>query len=394
VLKPGFSRSSRCNLGVLFSTLNVLTIPISPLPGRPASLQLPSPPSAIFPSPDGACLLTLHTQGKQPSLTAYHWETFGSTTGIALDVPKFPLQGAVLTSLVNRGRVFLLGLDVDAASVKSIAIDITKKLTEFTFKENGSRNASNNKVRQTLHNSLLDCHAEVWSRYPVIAAVRRRTVTSLSERKPKSLTFIAENDSQPFGVYFSGLIQTFERTTRKPTGDELRRIKVSAEQFGAFSDKVVQDPDWDVSRYRIGEWLVDVFCLIPIHIAVCRENRFVPLANGVLSSDLERALLGAEVSKIVDKLSFGWYESIFQSYMATKVLYNPRVGLSRVLTSSTARKGGVVHGPTICGQELLVESSSGYIICRKRHADNRYALSFCLARQGIDPGIQREYGCP
>ena len=74
-----------------------------------------------------------------------------------------------------------------------------------------------------------------------------------------------------------------------------------------------------VSRYHIGEWLVDLLCLIPIHIAVCRENRFVPLADGVLSSDLERSFLGAEVTKIVDKLSFSWYESIFQSYLATKV---------------------------------------------------------------------------
>jgi hypothetical protein len=156
-----------------------------------------------------------------------------------------------------------------------------------------------------MHNSLLDCHAEVWSRYPVLAAVRRRTVTSLSERKEKSLTFVTENDSQPFNDYFSGLIQTFEGTTRKPTGDELRRIKVSAEQYGVFTQKVIVDSDWDVSRYRIGEWLVDVFCLVPIHIAVCRESRFVPLADGVLSSDLERNLLGAEVNKIADNLSFG-----------------------------------------------------------------------------------------
>jgi hypothetical protein len=83
-----------------------------------------------------------------------------------------------------------------------------------------------------------------------------------------------------------------------------------------------------VSRYRVGEWLVDLLCLIPIHIAVCRENRFVPLADGVLSSDLERSFLGAEVTKIVDKLSFSWYESIFQSYLATKVC--PRMNKSSV----------------------------------------------------------------
>jgi hypothetical protein len=143
----------------------------------------------------------------------------------------------------------------------------------------------------------------------------------LSERQQRSITFIAENHSQHFDSYFSELIQTFERTTRKPTGDELRCIKVSTSQFGSFQNTIVLDPDWEVSRYRVGEWLVDLLCLIPIHIAVCRENRFVPLADGVLSADLERSLLGAPVNKIVDKLSFGWYESIFQSYLATKVSF-------------------------------------------------------------------------
>jgi hypothetical protein len=149
--------------------------------------------------------------------------------------------------------------------------------------------------------------------------VKRSTLTSSSERQKKSITFIAENYSQSFVPYFSDLIQTFERTTMKPTGDELHRINVSAMEFMSFQGDVIMKSDWDVSRYRAGEWLVDLLCLIPIHIAVCRENRFVPLADGVLSSDLERSLLGAEVNKIVDKLSFGWYESIFQSYLASKV---------------------------------------------------------------------------
>ncbi len=220
--------------------------------------------------------------------------------------------------MVDRGRVFLMGLDTNSGSVQSIAIKITKKRTELMFRENDG-NSSNNRMRHTLHNSLLDCHAEVWSRFPVVAAVKRRTLTSLSERQQKSITFIAENHLQPFGSYFSDLIQTFEKTTRKPTGDELRNTKVLAKEFSTFQGEVIISSDWDVSRYRVGEWLVDLLCLIPIHIAVCRENRFVPLADGVLSSDLETSLLGAEVSEIVDKLSLGWYESIFQSYLATKV---------------------------------------------------------------------------
>lgn len=286
---------------------------------RPASLQLPYLPSSIFSSPDGSCLLVLDTRDSKPFLTAYHWETFGSTAGIRLDVPEFSLHGAVLTSMVDRGRIFLMGLDINSGSVQSIAIKITKKRTEFMFKENGDGNASNNGTRHTLHNILLDCHAEVWSRFPVVAAVKRPALSSSGEQQQKSITFVAENYSQPFVSYFSDLIQTFETTTRKPTGDELRRINVSAEDFSSFRDEVIMKSDWDVSRYRVGEWLVDLLCLIPIHIAVCRENRFIPLADGVLSSDLERSLLGAEVSKIVDKLSFGWYESIFQSYLASKV---------------------------------------------------------------------------
>jgi hypothetical protein len=221
--------------------------------------------------------------------------------------------------MVSRGRVFLLALDIDAQCVNSVAIDITRKVTEVVFQEKGSRNGSNNDARTTQHNNLLDCHKEVWTRFPVLPAVKRRTITSLSERRPRSLTFITGDPTHPFASYFSNLIQGFVRTTRKPTGDELRGIKVSATDFETFRDKTVFDLKWNVSRYRVGEWLVDLLCLIPIHIAVCRENRFVPLANGVISTELERSLLGADVNQIVDKLSFGWYESIFQSYMALKV---------------------------------------------------------------------------
>ena len=224
-----------------------------------------------------------------------------------------------MTSLVSRGRVFLLALDIDEHCVNSIAIDITRKVTEVVFQEEGSRNGSNNDARITQHNSLLDCHKEVWTRFPVLPAVKRRTITSLSERRQRTLTFITESSTRPFASYFSNLIQGFVRATKKPTGNELRGIKVSATDFGSFLDKTVFDLKWDVSRYRVGEWLVDLLCLIPIHIAVCRENRFVPLANGVISAELERILLGADVNQIVDHLSLGWYESIFQSYMASKV---------------------------------------------------------------------------
>ena len=223
--------------------------------------------------------------------------------------------------MVSRGRIFLISLDIDTGYVRSIAIDITKRVTEFVFKKRGGKEMCQSKESATLFTTA---YSTVIPKSGLVSRSslpwdRRRTVTSLSERHQKSLTFITENHTWPFESYFYDLVQTFERTVKKPTGEELRRIKVSAAQFETFQNDMALHSDWNVSHYRAGEWLVDLLCLIPIHIAVCRENRFVPLADGVLSPDLERTLLGAEVNQIVDKLSFGWYESIFQSYLATKV---------------------------------------------------------------------------
>lgn len=286
---------------------------------RPASLQFQTPPRAIHSAPDGSCLLVLHTHDSGPSLTAYHMETFGSTEGIAIDVPDFPLEGAVLTSILNRGRVFLIGLDIHAHAVKSVAIDITKKVTEFAISEKGKKLYRN--TRPTQHNSLLDCHAEIWSRFPVLPAVKHHSLRS-SNRRRKTLSFIADDHTRPFASYFSDLVQAFQKRSKKPTENELRGIDVTAAPFESFWNNVLSERDWNftVSSHSVGEWLVNLLCLIPIHIAVCRENRFVPLTNGVLPAEFERSLLGAEVNDIVDKLSFGWYESIFQSYSDMKVV--------------------------------------------------------------------------
>jgi hypothetical protein len=94
---------------------------------------------------------------------------------------------------------------------------------------------------------------------------------------------------------------------------------ISAIPYSSLSNSLLGAAEWSVSKFRAGEWLVDILCLIPIHIAVTRENRFIPLKDGVYSTELEKSLLGADVNRIVNHLSFGWYESLFQSYMAKKV---------------------------------------------------------------------------
>ncbi|KAH7910222.1 hypothetical protein BJ138DRAFT_1127056 [Hygrophoropsis aurantiaca] len=286
---------------------------------RPASLHLYQIPTSVYSSPDGSCLLVSHAQDSQSSITAYHLGTFGSTEGILLDIPDLSVDDKlVLTSLVNRTSVHLLKLDVEARVCQSFALDITRKVTEFMFKERGNRAASNGNTSGTTHNCLIDCHAEVWTRFPVLPAVQRETISSSTKRFEKTLIFVTERDHHLYSPHFTEMIYTFERTTRKPTGDQLKSITVSAVPFAVFANELSGDSDWNISRFQGGEWLVDLLCLIPIHIAITKENRFVPLKDGVSSPELEKSLLGAEVSRIVDSLSFGWYESLFQSYMAFK----------------------------------------------------------------------------
>jgi len=289
---------------------------------RPASLQLPQVPRAIYSSPDGSCALVVQEKDGVSTVTAYHWTTFASTDGISITLPDFPvdLDAALLTSIVGRNNIHLIGLDITAQTCRSVVLDITCKATEFTFQEQRSK-ASTSHSRETTHNCLIDCHSEVWTRFPVVAAVKRRTITSSSELQQRTLTFVTDDDQRPFSSYFSEMILRFTKTSRKPTGNVLKGTTVSVRTFPSFANQLLSSPKWPVSGFRAGEWLADLLCLIPIQIAITHENRFVPLKDGVLSTELEKSLLGAEVNRIVDSLSVGWYESIFQSYWASKVRF-------------------------------------------------------------------------
>ncbi|KAG1848095.1 hypothetical protein DFJ58DRAFT_729994 [Suillus subalutaceus] len=286
---------------------------------RPATLNLIQIPTAVYSTSDGSCLITAHVHGSNLKLTAYHWSTFGSTDGIPLEIPDLPLdQPLLLTSLTSRNIVHLVTLDIDTRSCRSIALDITRKATEFTFKERGTRGGNAKSANVAAHSSLIDCHAEVWTRFPVLTAIQRETITSSSKRCQRTLVFITEQDHHRFVPHFHDLISTFERTSKKPTGNLLKRIDVSSTTYSAFHNIHLGGAEWNVSKFRAGEWLAEFLCLIPIQIAVTMENRFIPLKDGVYSTQLEKSLLGADVNRIVDHLSFGWYESLFQSYMAKK----------------------------------------------------------------------------
>lgn len=274
-------------------------------------MTLPQPPVGLHSSPDGSCLFVAFNYGDTVSLKAYHWSAFGHTDGIPLELPSFPSHSHVMTSIGNRSKAYYIGLDDIQRQCKAFALDITCKTAEFSFRERRKNHSRYNPSGQAIRNSLFDCHCDIWTRYPVVPAIRRST----SSVKSRSLTFVSSLDPTQCRNYFKNLISNFVQNSKKPTEQEFSKMIVRGMTYEVFR----VSENGATSSYSCGQWLVDLLCLIPIHIAVAWDNRFVPLKDGVWSREFDRSLLGATVEQIVDSLSFGWYESIFKSYMSSKV---------------------------------------------------------------------------
>ena len=318
---------------------------------RPASLQLDERPAATYSTPDGSCLIAFFHRDRQLLMRAYHWTSFGSHDGFGFEIPM-PVDAPVLvTSFGQRNSVHLVTIDPSTYSCCSLVMDITRQVTEFQFREKTSRRSA--KVeKKTFHNSLIDCHSEVWTRFPVIPAVHRQTITADGSRKGKYLLFVATNNHDNFEPYFKSMIQKFHKGTKKPIGSVLSDLAIFSRNFTSALTGIKTGTAWNsISTFKSGEWMVDLFCLIPIHIAIARENRFIPLKDGVWAPEAEKALLGAEMGRIVDSLSFGWYESIFQSYMSMKVSQSDCI-IQRCSVSNT-------HPFISASQPVKVVSSMG-----------------------------------
>ena len=105
------------------------------------------------------------------------------------------------------------------------------------------------------------------------------------------------------------MIANWERKTKKPFSRALRSRVVKAVQLA----DIPTSSSW-LSKFRLGEWIVELLCLIPLQLAITRSNRFVPLKDGVYSTEMQQELLGADFGTIVHTLSLGWYENLLGRY--------------------------------------------------------------------------------
>ena len=223
-------------------------------------MLLDQSPTSVHSTPDGACLLLSFMIGSKVILKAYHWTTFGSTEGIAITCPDNFTEPLLVTSMVNRANVHVLSLNTTSKACSSLALDITKKITDFTFREHGEVGVSERKSSNTLHNCLIDCHEDVWTRFPVLAAVQHQTILSSHKRHPHKLVFVmdAREHHHHVGPHFLEMKHRFHQKTHKPLSEDLKKMEATAQDF----DQFLHSPDWDKSVFCAGEWLVNTICLV------------------------------------------------------------------------------------------------------------------------------------
>lgn len=196
------------------------------------------------------------TPSNPRKLLAFHWASFGlNQNGIHSTSLARSETGLIATRLEGRGRIHVLTLASNPKVINSTALQIKQKATEYAFRSNHSE-ARTSSV-ETTNNSLMDCHLEVWTRFPVIPAVARTTLSPIV-RHPRKITFATAVPPHTLQDYFTRMIATFEKNTRKPTDGTLSAIAVES---ATTIEDVISDR---TSEFRLGSFIVELLCLIPL----------------------------------------------------------------------------------------------------------------------------------
>jgi hypothetical protein len=264
---------------------------------RPSSLEVTEAILEAFSSPDGTCLLLVTEVPDNTLIRCVHWASFGSNEGIKLhELPHISERSQMVVSSVgHRDSCHLLFLDTEDKSCRSLLIRMTSRVSDFVIQSDVGGFHTDQTLGSSVNNSLIECHAEVWTKFPVDGGVFEMQECKNAVLRARSILFISSAPPPKFSVYFNSMINDFEAKIQKPTKRPLKQIEVMALEncpFDSLQEAI------RVSELPMGEWLARMFCMVPIHLAVTNSNRFNPLKDGMSSPEFERALLGANAIQI------------------------------------------------------------------------------------------------
>lgn len=190
-------------------------------------------------------------------LRAFHWTSFGPESEGFRPASVDPGSSSLIMSFERGGQIYWISMSLTQPhGLTSTALQVKQKSSRFDIKS--KETGPKAEARRTVNNCLIDCHMEVWSRFPVLPAVPRNTLVG-GVREPRSITFISDGNFSGAKDYFAKLVSAFERVTEKPTNGKLFAISVhtSNQPFIASKQGVC-------SYFHLGSFVVELLCLIPI----------------------------------------------------------------------------------------------------------------------------------
>ncbi|CAG8491773.1 7035_t:CDS:10 [Funneliformis caledonium] len=166
-------------------------------------------------------------------------------------------------------------------------------------------------------NGFIDSYKLMFEKYPIDSCI------DIEQNRPLSLHIVldvlhdkdVDEYSTKFEDYILDMFKDLKRETNKPQ-TILKKFSIFVTSFQEFDiEDLINAKRKKIANVQLGEWIIQLSCLIPIQIAVAKNNQFQPLRDGLS----ENGRFGLDdgyrpVDSIARNISFGWYEGILNYF--------------------------------------------------------------------------------
>ncbi|GBC39328.2 hypothetical protein GLOIN_2v1773792 [Rhizophagus irregularis DAOM 181602=DAOM 197198] len=245
---------------------------------------------------------------------------YGGPVNKVIDLPlNFKFLEFLQISCIDNQQTHLISLDLNNGCFNSLLLVHKKMIYRFQhYKRNRSL-----ALQRTKSNDLINPYKLMFEKYPIDSCI------DPEQSRPLSLKVVLDIDEsgniekygEKFEKYTTKIFDNLKRLTKKPA-NILKKFSTSVMTFQELDIENVEFQKKFSSEYQLGEWIIQLCCLIPIQIAVARNNLFQPLKDGLSSDENHLIELGDDrrhVEIISKNISFGWYEGIFKHFSNKKV---------------------------------------------------------------------------
>jgi hypothetical protein len=214
----------------------------------------------------------------------FHLASFGQTDGIAL-TNHLPLRGQLALATI-KGSEYPHLISYHQGKAHSMLLKISSKTGEYSFQAPEVPFEADS----IGHSPLIHCLYEVWTRYPIAAAVEHHR--QYCSKKGAQIHFTVSQHHGYFVQHLKNDISDFIRKSQKPASDRLLSVSVTASSSWDLED---------LSEFKFGDWLVGLFCLIPVQIAITQNGQLISLKDGIRTGDFQDEIAGVDVESIANR---------------------------------------------------------------------------------------------